>query len=180
VLRLIRVRFPKLIPHVNPTVLPMELAAMLARREAAADTGLRPEEIGVFAIVPCSAKATAAHERRDCRNRAGRRIFHPRCLPQAACPMKERGKAEKLYRSERVRPRLGVRRRPRARRASTSTASRVDGIENVIRMLGEIEDGRFSEAAFIELSACVQGCVGGCLRWPILYCQTACDETDEA
>ena len=39
----------------------------------------------------------------------------------------------------------------------------VDGIENVIRMLEEIEDGRLPEADFIELSACVQGCVGGCL-----------------
>ena len=39
----------------------------------------------------------------------------------------------------------------------------VDGIENVIRMLEEIEDGRLPEADFIELNACVEGCVGGCL-----------------
>ena len=39
----------------------------------------------------------------------------------------------------------------------------VDGISNVIRMLEEIEDGRLPEADFIELNACVQGCVGGCL-----------------
>ena len=39
----------------------------------------------------------------------------------------------------------------------------VDGIGNCIRMLEEIEDGRLPEADFIELSACVQGCVGGCL-----------------
>lgn len=39
----------------------------------------------------------------------------------------------------------------------------VDGIENVIRMLEEIEDGRLPEADFIELTACVEGCVGGCL-----------------
>lgn len=38
----------------------------------------------------------------------------------------------------------------------------VDGIENVIRMLEEIEDGRLPEADFLELSACTQGCVGGC------------------
>lgn len=39
----------------------------------------------------------------------------------------------------------------------------VDGIENCIRMLEEIEDGRLPEADFIELCACTQGCVGGCL-----------------
>ena len=38
----------------------------------------------------------------------------------------------------------------------------VDGIHNVIRMLEEIEDGRLPEADFLELSACTQGCVGGC------------------
>ncbi|MBM6700604.1 ferredoxin, partial [Bifidobacterium pullorum subsp. saeculare] len=60
VLRLIRMRFPKLMDHVASTILPMELAAILARREAAEETGLPPERIGVFAIVPCSSKVTAA------------------------------------------------------------------------------------------------------------------------
>ena len=40
----------------------------------------------------------------------------------------------------------------------------VDGIQNVIRMLEEIEDGRLPEADFLELSACTQGCVGGCFN----------------
>ena len=48
VLRLIRMRFPKLMGHVACTILPMELAAILARREAAEETGLPPERIGVF------------------------------------------------------------------------------------------------------------------------------------
>ena len=60
VLRLIRMRFPKLMEHVASTILPMELAAILARREAAEETGLPPERIGVFAVVPCSSKVTAA------------------------------------------------------------------------------------------------------------------------
>ncbi len=40
----------------------------------------------------------------------------------------------------------------------------VDGIDNVIQMLEEIEDGRLPEADFIELRACTEGCVGGCLN----------------
>jgi len=39
----------------------------------------------------------------------------------------------------------------------------VDSINNVIRILEEIEDGRMPEADFIELRACTQGCLGGCL-----------------
>ena len=60
VLRLIRMRFPKLIPNIAPVITPVELAAILARREAVEKTGLKPEEIGVFSIVPCSSKVTAA------------------------------------------------------------------------------------------------------------------------
>ena len=52
VMRLIRMRFPKLIPNISPVITPMELAAILARREAVDKTGLKPEEIGVYAIVP--------------------------------------------------------------------------------------------------------------------------------
>ena len=40
----------------------------------------------------------------------------------------------------------------------------MDGIDNVIAMLEEIEDGHLPEADFIELRACTQGCLGGCLN----------------
>lgn len=52
ILRLIRIRFPRLIEQIDPLILPMELAATLARQEAVERTGLKPEEIGVFSIVP--------------------------------------------------------------------------------------------------------------------------------
>ena len=36
-----------------------------------------------------------------------------------------------------------------------------DGIENVIKMLDQIEDGTIPKLEFIELNACTGGCVGG-------------------
>ena len=36
-----------------------------------------------------------------------------------------------------------------------------DGIENVIRVLEEVEDERIGDLDFIELNACAGGCVGG-------------------
>ena len=87
VMRLIRMRFPKLIDHVACTILPMELAAILARREAEAETGLAPEQIGVFAIVPCSSKVTAARVSRDCGGAgAGRGLRRPGRIPAPAHP----------------------------------------------------------------------------------------------
>ena len=55
VVRLIRVRFPDLCPHVLPLRSPMETAAGMAKAEAAARTGLPKEKIGCFFITPCPA-----------------------------------------------------------------------------------------------------------------------------
>ena len=60
ILRLIRMRFPDLIPQVVNTIIPMEHAAIKAREKAMADTGLPPESIGVIAIVPCPSQITEA------------------------------------------------------------------------------------------------------------------------
>ena len=38
-----------------------------------------------------------------------------------------------------------------------------DGIENVIRVLEDLEDQKFDQLEFIELNACSGGCVGGVL-----------------
>lgn len=163
VLRLIRVRFPKLIPHVSPTIAPAELAAILARKEAAEATGLKPEEIGVFSIVPCSAKVTAAHTPEGLQKPVLDGAFSIRDIY-----LKLLGPMKKL---DNIAPRssAGIMGVGWAYSGGESAARldehyvAVDGIENVICMLGEIEDGRVPEADFIELSACVQGCVGGCM-----------------
>jgi len=39
-----------------------------------------------------------------------------------------------------------------------------DGIENVIRVLEDLEDQKFDDIEFIELNACEGGCVGGVLN----------------
>ena len=44
-----------------------------------------------------------------------------------------------------------------------STYLAADGIENVLRVLDDIEDRKFSKLRFIELNACPGGCVGGVL-----------------
>ena len=162
VLRLIRMRFPKLMDHVASTILPMELAAILARREAAEETGLPPERIGVFAIVPCSSKVTAARVSEGLSQPVLDGAFAIRDIYlRLLGPMRELEELEPMSSA-------GIMGLGWASCGGESTARlgercvAVDGIENVIRMLEEIEDGRLPEADFLELSACTQGCVGGC------------------
>ena len=165
VMHLIRMRFPKLIPNIAPVITPVELSAILARREAAERTGLDPAEIGVFSIVPCSAKVTASHSPTTMAQPVldGALAIRDVYL-KLLSPMKHlKGKDLKPLSSAGI---MGVGWAYCGGESAARMGERyvaVDGIENVIRMLEEIEDGRLPEADFIELNACVQGCVGGCL-----------------
>ena len=163
VLRLICMRFPKLIPNIQNCIAPIELAAILARKEAVEKTGLPPERIGVFGIVPCPSRVTAAHTPVVLQQPVLNGAFAIRDVyRQLLTPMKELRELRPLSSAGLT----GVGwsfcgGEAEARQDSNYLA--VDGIENVIRMLEEIEDGRLPEADFIELNACVEGCVGGCL-----------------
>jgi iron only hydrogenase large subunit-like protein len=59
VTRLIQVRFPGLIPNIVDVRQPMEVAALMARKEFGKKHGVPEEEVGCFFITPCPAKMTA-------------------------------------------------------------------------------------------------------------------------
>lgn len=164
IVRLIRVRFPKLIPNLLGVKAPIEIAASIARREAIAKTGLPTEKIGVFFISPCPAKVTAMRQPlgTDISEVDGvlaisdvykpllsamNKIEQPK--PLSSCGLTgiswgyTGGEATALL-------------RPRYLAA--------DGMENVIKILEEIEDEKLEDVDFVELGACVSGCVGGCLN----------------
>ena len=166
VVRLICIRFPDLLGHISPVITPLELAAMLARRRAAEETGLSPNEIGVFTIVPCTSQVTAASAPAGLMRQVVDGAFAVKDIYLALLePMRQLD-------PEQLRPMSA------AGAAGVSWAfaggealSRrekkyvvVDGIQNVIKMLEEIEDGRIPDADLIELRACTQGCLGGCLN----------------
>lgn len=166
VVRLISIRFPKLINHIAPVVTPSEFAAILARKRAAEQTGLAEEEIGVFSIVPCSSLVTAAHSPVGLPHPVVNGAFAIRDVYLALLePMRS-------LEQDALRPlsAAGIRGVSWAYAGGESTSRvyesyvAVDGIDNVIRMLEDIEDGRLPEANFVELRACTQGCVGGCLN----------------
>lgn len=166
VVRLISIRFPKLINHIAPVVTPSEFAAILARKRAAEQTGLAEEEIGVFSIVPCSSLVTAAHSPVGLPHPVVNGAFAIRDVYLALLePMRS-------LEQDTLRPlsAAGIRGVSWAYAGGESTSRvyesyvAVDGIDNVIRMLEDIEDGRLPEANFVELRACTQGCVGGCLN----------------
>lgn len=166
VVRLICIRFPDLLGHLAPVVSPLELAAVLARQQAAQATGLSPEEIGVFSIVPCSSLVTSAAIPDGLRAPVLDGAFAANDVYRALLePMRRLGRDGVRPLSHAGASGVGwgcIGGEAKSRGNGPSVV--VDGIENVIAILEEIEAGHVPEADFIELRACTQGCLGGCLN----------------
>lgn len=141
----------------------MEFAARWARKRAMEKTGLPAKDIGCIFITPCPAKATSA--RTPLGTLEGRNVdgvvsiadvypllltalkdIVPEQLSEAGGVgigwAKTGGESAGIHRSNYL---------------------AADGIENVIAILEALEDERISDVDFVELSACVGGCVGGVL-----------------
>ena len=166
IVHLICIRFPDLLGHLAPVISPLELTAIRARKEAAEATGLAPEEIGVFSIVPCSSLVTAAAHPDGLPAPVFDGAFAVRDVYRALLdPMKELDPDDLQPLASAGASGISW---SFAGGEATARLNRryvaVDGIDNVIAMLEEIEDGHLPEADFIELRACTQGCLGGCLN----------------
>ena len=163
VARLIAMEYQELIPNVAEYLCSFEVAAVLARKEAAEKTGLKPEEIGIGLISPCPAKNS--------------RVYHPLGLEKRVVdyvlpinevyvrlldPMKTISETRDLLRCGKLGLSWG-----RTGGMSAMIAHRgalaVDGVSNVRSILDEVEDGKISEAEFLEVGMCTQSCFGGCL-----------------
>ena len=163
IVRLIRVRFPNLIPNVLDLNAPMEEAARLARARAQKKTGLAPEDIGVFFLTPCTAKISAikqpiCNEKSAVSGVFGIKDIYPVLLAQME--KLTRDEVEKLADSGFA----GVRWASSGGESAALKDDRylaADGIENVIQVLEELENEKHNDLDFIELNACSGGCVGG-------------------
>ncbi len=164
VVRLIRVRFPNLIDHLLPLNPPVEVAARLARKRAIEKTGLKSSEIGIVFISPCPSKVTYVKsplgvDKSEIDNVIAIKDIYPLLLPK----MKQaRQNPKELSMSGKIGVGWGGT-GGEAGGLITDSYLAADGIENVIRVLEDLEDEKFGHLQFIELNACNGGCVGGVL-----------------
>ena len=166
VVRLIRVRFPDLCDHVLPLLSPMESCgkdckssrpcrkqACRKSRSAAFSSRRALQRLRIFA---CPSASKIGGRRRYRHQRNFSRSF------QAAWIKLTPKDLESLSNSGII----GVSWATSGGESSALLKEKylaADGIENVIRVLEEIEDERIGELDFIELNACSGGCVGGVL-----------------
>lgn len=161
--RLIRIRFPDLCENVLPLLSPMEAGARMARERAVQETGLSPQEIGVFFISPCPAKVTDSKRPRGCETSAVSGVLsiadiYPRLIQK----MNKITAPEPLAKTGLIGVSWAGSGGESAALLDNSYLA-ADGIENVIKVLEEVEDDKLGHVHFIELNACPGGCVGGVL-----------------
>lgn len=164
VVRLIKQRFPDLCENVMPMKAPMEVSAMLAKKYAMEETGLPMEDIGAFFITPCPAKVTEINRPMDVNKRSycDGAIAISKIYPKLTSAMDKLTSIEPLANSGVI----GVGWATSGGESAAMLGDRylaADGIENVIRVLEELEDERIRNVDFVELNACTGGCVGGVL-----------------
>ncbi len=164
VARLISLRFPSLEDNVLRLLPPMELAAKLAREQAEkAHPELKPEEIGVCFISPCPAKASYVKNGfGSYKSQVDVVVPMSDIYFQLINVMSSDSQPEDLSSSGII----GVSWASSGGEASAlfnDSYLAADGIENVSRVLDEIENGSIPQLEFVELNACTGGCVGGVL-----------------
>ncbi len=162
IVRLIALRFPYLKDNLLPLLPPMEIAAIEAKKRALKNhLELKEEDIGVCFISPCPAKTSYV------KNGFGAYKSNVDLVVSISDMYFSLINSMKRDMTPAPVSRSGMIGISWATSGGESTAIfndkylAADGIENVIDMLEQIEDGTIPPLEFIELNACTGGCVGG-------------------
>ncbi len=163
IMRIISARYPELVNNVLPLVSPAQLTAKKAKEEISAKTGLHQDEIGCIFIAPCPAKIT------DIINPIG----SAESFVDGAVAIKDLYASLVKALSNPINNQNSPIGKAGLRWASSGGESAsiqgidsylsCDGIKNVLKVLSDLEDEKFTNLDFVELSACPAGCVGGVL-----------------
>ena len=164
--RLIQIRFPNLIDNLIPIIAPVDLAAHIAKERAIEKTGLDPDKIGIVFISPCPAKVSAVKnpigiEKSDVNLVLSMENIYSKLLVSMN-EIKNKDNLEDLTISGKIGISWGGSGGEAGGLLSDNYLA-ADGIENVIRVLEDLEDEKLRDLEFIELNACSGGCVGGVL-----------------
>lgn len=162
IIRLIALRFPSLRDNIVPMLPPMEIAAMLARKRAKQQhPELKDEDICVCFISPCPAKVSYVH------NGFGEyksRVDMVVSISDIYFLLLNVMQRDKIPQPVSKSGMIGIGWASSGGEATAIFNDKylaADGIDNVIRVLDQIENGNIPQLEFIELNACVGGCVGG-------------------
>lgn len=162
VLRLISLRFPSLTDNILPMLPPMEVAAQLAREKAKREhPELKDAEIGVCFISPCPGKVSYVKNGFGTyKSQVDKVISISDIYFELINAMDHEDDIKAVSHSGMI----GIGWASSGGEATSlfnEAYLAADGIDNVNRVLDQIENDNIPPLEFIELNACTGGCVGG-------------------
>jgi iron only hydrogenase large subunit-like protein len=162
VVRLISLRFPSLRSKMVPICPPIELAGKLAKERALKEhPELKPDDVRTVFISPCPAKVSWVKNTPADKERYVDYIVSMSDIYFRVLSKMDRAKVPDVTSESGM---IGMSWSSSGGEASALMNDHylaADGIENIIRVLDDIEMGHFPDLKFVELNACPGGCVGG-------------------
>ena len=164
VARLIQVKYPALVDHVLHVDVPRELTAKSIKELRAREWGITPDDISVTYIAPCTAKIVSIRQpMKNTRSWFDEvitiRDLYPRLLPLVTELNKTFDPATVPEDFEFTRGWAFIGGYSRSLEMPNWLA--VSGMEQVIRILDDIENGRLRNIDYVEALAHTNGCVSG-------------------
>lgn len=164
VVRLITMRYPLLCDNIMKLLPPAEIAGQLAREKAKNEhPELKDNEIGVFFISPCPAKVSYFRNVEEGKGSSIDSVLSMRDIYFKLIDCMSRDTIPKASTESGM---VGIGWASSGGESSALFNERylaADGIENVISVLDQIDNSDIPELEFVELNACVGGCVGGAM-----------------
>ena len=160
IVRLIQEKFPLLVSNIVSLKAPIYVTAEKIRRDMIAQ-GYRNEEVGIFFITPCASKATEIFNEQNPKLKINGAISINDIIWEI-----KRQKSDQTKHAQSVKSFQGLNWAISGGETAfldKKQTLHVNGIPNVMKVLEEVERGRFPDVKYLELLACIEGCVGGCL-----------------
>ena len=164
IVRLIQKRFPSLTEYILPLEAPREIAAWERKEKIARETGVDREKIKVFYITPCPAKHVAITDppRKDRSNLDGA-ISISEIFGTVRRHLVIGTDEEDLQKCSSLGIGWAIQGGETRGLDSHENSLSVSGIQHVINALEGVENGQLRDIDYLELRACLGGCIGGSL-----------------
>ncbi len=170
IVRLIRFKYPSLLPHILPLETSVEILSTYYRHYLAQQMGCKLKEIGIFFVAPCSAQITAqkspvGRKESSLDGALAMKDIYNRVLNICYKQKHEEKKEEQDSKSTKRHENWGiyVSEGNQIKKSNFKTLA-VSGFKGTKDILTKIEGGQLDFYDYVVLRSCTNGCVGGDLN----------------